>query len=217
MEKTKKQHVFSGIARSFIYYKVFILFLKHTAPAIALLLFVWLEFFILGWKTETSVRLDASKLEILGCLFISVKISWELLAKATYKEDNNLLQICRFTVEAEAPIFRPPNVKNQLWKRPWRWERLWARGEVEDRGWVRVRVRLNGIADSMAMSLNKLREIVKDREAWSAAGHGIAKSQTQLSNWTTTTKFMVEDSLLKIIKVQWLHNILGVLIQNLTQ
>ena len=45
MEKTKKQHVLSGIARSFIYYKVFILFLKHTAPAIALLLFVWLEFY----------------------------------------------------------------------------------------------------------------------------------------------------------------------------
>ena len=55
---------------------------------------------------------------------------------------------------------------------------------MEDRGWVRVRVRvrLNGIADSMAMSLNKLWEIVKDREAWSAAGHGIAKSQTQLSD-----------------------------------
>ena len=57
-----------------------------------------------------------------------------------------------------------------------------ARGEVEDRGWVRVRVRLNGIADSMDMSLNKLLEIVKDREAWSAAGHGIAKSPTQLSD-----------------------------------
>ena len=65
MEKTKKQHVFSGIARSFIYYKVFILFLKHTAPAIALLLFFWLEFFILGWKTETSVN-DSAPLAGLG-------------------------------------------------------------------------------------------------------------------------------------------------------
>ena len=76
---------------------------------------------------------------------------------------------------------------------------------------------LDGIIDSMDMSMSKFREIVKDREAWSAAGHGIAKSPTQLSDWTTTTKFMVEDSLLKIIKVQWLHNILGVLTQNLTQ
>ena len=41
---------------------------------------------------------------------------------------------------------------------------------------------LDGITDSMDMSLSKLRETVKDREAWYAAAHGITKSQTQLSN-----------------------------------
>ena len=45
----------------------------------------------------------------------------------------------------------------------------------------------DGITDSSDMSLSKLRGIAKEREAWQAAVHRVAKSQTRLSDWTTTT------------------------------
>ena len=98
------------------------------------------------------------------------------------------LFIGRTIAESEAPRLRPLDAKSWLIGKHPDARKDWGqeeKGATEDE----IVGCLDGI-NSRDMSLSKLQEIVKNRETWRAVVHGVAKSQTQISNWTTTICYM---------------------------
>ena len=99
------------------------------------------------------------------------------------KGNQSWIFIGRTDTDAEAPILWPPDVKSRLIGKDPDAGKDWGQ---EEKGMTEDEM-VDGIINSMDTSLSKLQEIVKDREVWHAAVHSISRSQTQLSNWTTTT------------------------------